>query len=92
LQRKVIRCGLGQRKNQGHGELRSPSNISEKPVNLLQKRRILHIAPGVASTLNGQLNKTQMADNIVKHKTIIVITTWFVSIFRESVKIKISHE
>jgi hypothetical protein len=59
---------------------------------LFQERGILHITPGVASSLNGQFNETQMTDNVIEDKTIIEVTTRLISIFRKPVEIKMYHK
>jgi hypothetical protein len=44
----------------------SPSNRGEEPINLFQKGGSLHIAPGIASTLQRQFNKAQVTNNIIE--------------------------
>jgi hypothetical protein len=51
----------------------------------------LHVTPGVASTFEGQFNKTKMVNYIVEDKSVIELSSRPISILIISVEVKISH-
>jgi hypothetical protein len=63
---QVIRRYPSKRKDHRERKDTSPSNRGEEPINLLQKRGSLHIAPGIASTLQRQFNKAQVTNNVIE--------------------------
>jgi hypothetical protein len=67
LTRKVIRGNPRQEKNKRARKLSGPSNRCEKPINLLQQWRLLHVAPSITSSLNREFYQTQMTDDVVEN-------------------------
>jgi hypothetical protein len=54
--RKVIRSDPSKGQDKRERENGSPSNGCEKPINLLHEGDFLHIAPGITSPFDWQLN------------------------------------
>jgi hypothetical protein len=67
----------------------SPGNRSEKPINLLQKGGSLHVTPGIASTLQRQLNKAQVTDDIIEDYRILKITPSSIAVLSISIEVKV---
>jgi hypothetical protein len=91
LAREMIRSDSCKRENQREGKLSSPRRGSKKPVNLFQQRGLLHVTPRVASTFEGQFNKTKMVNYIIEDKSVVEVSSRPISILSISVKVKISH-
>jgi hypothetical protein len=92
LTRKMIRSDSSKRHDQRVRVLICPSNRSEEPVHLLQEWGILHIAPGIRSPFDRQLNESKVADDVIKNKRVIEVSSRPIPIFSSSIEIEVSHE
>jgi hypothetical protein len=63
----VIRNDSGKRQNKCGWIFVGPGYRGKKPINLLQQRNLLHIAPGIASTLDWEFNKPKMTNDTIEH-------------------------
>jgi hypothetical protein len=88
LAMEMLRCDSCKWENQRKGKLSGPSKGSKKPVNLFQRRGLLHVTPGVASTFQGQFNKTDIVDYIVENKSVIEVSSRSIPILSISIKLK----
>jgi hypothetical protein len=70
----------------------SPSNRGKEPAYLLQKRGILHVTPGVASTLDWEFSEPQMTYDIIEDESVIKISSWSISIIRGSIEVEIPNK
>jgi hypothetical protein len=63
---QMVRNDPSKREDHGRRILGCPRGRNEKPVNLLKKRSVLHVAPSKTATFDGKLNEAQVIDNAVE--------------------------
>jgi hypothetical protein len=52
----------------------------------------LHVAPGKRTTLDRQLNQSQIADDFIECGNVSQICSLFVSVLNKAVEVKITHK
>jgi hypothetical protein len=87
----MVRSNSGQWKHYGVGETAGPLRGRKKPVHLLKKRTLLHIAPGKRPALERELDETQVANDVIENDRIIEVSPSFIPILRASIEVEITH-